>query len=65
MQLRLVGLFAHVSWLSEFLITDALSQVSFGLQAHAWSLPVGAYLLPGSFIWASLSTAIWLLQTEP
>lgn len=52
----------------KLLITDALSQVSFGLQAHVWSLPVGADLLPGFLIRASPSTTILaaaVRQSEP
>lgn len=58
MQVRLVGLSSCGVALRELLITYVLSQVSSGLQVHVWSLPVGAYLLSGSFIWVSVSTAI-------
>lgn len=58
MQVRLVGFPSCGVAVRELLITDVLSQVSFGLQVHVWPLPVEADLLPGFFIWASLSTAI-------
>lgn len=59
MQLRLAGLRSWGLAVRELPIPDALSQVSVGLQAQVWSSsPVGADLPSGSFLRASLSTAL-------